>query len=320
MYVKTMSTLWLQTRLAIAIAAMFALIYGFITLIAYLLGFAYPLPLAIIALLIVLVQYLTGPKMVEISMRVRYIKREDNPKLYGMVEHLASEAKLPMPKVGISQIKVPNAFAFGRSRKDGRVCVTAGLLERLNEEEMEAVLGHEMSHLRHRDMVVITTLSVVPLICYIAFWSFLWGRGRRNEGVIIAIIAFFLYLLTNLIVLYVSRIREYYADYGSVELTGKPYALASALYRITLDTTRVDAKELKKVEGSKAFLATDPSTARRDIMDLREADLNLDGHLDMYEVEKFARSAKVKTTDKILEIVSSHPNVVGRIKKLVSIK
>ncbi|MEA2053935.1 MAG: zinc metalloprotease HtpX [Candidatus Thermoplasmatota archaeon] len=315
-----MSTLWLQTRLAIAIAAMFALIYGFITLIAYLLGFAYPLPLAIIALLIVLVQYLTGPKMVEISMRVRYIKREDNPKLYGMVEHLASEAKLPMPKVGISQIKVPNAFAFGRSRKDGRVCVTAGLLERLNEEEMEAVLGHEMSHLRHRDMVVITTLSVVPLICYIAFWSFLWGRGRRNEGVIIAIIAFFLYLLTNLIVLYVSRIREYYADYGSVELTGKPYALASALYRITLDTTRVDAKELKKVEGSKAFLATDPSTARRDIMDLREADLNLDGHLDMYEVEKFARSAKVKTTDKILEIVSSHPNVVGRIKKLVSIK
>jgi len=290
----------------IAIAVMFALIYGFITLIAYLLGFAYPLSLAIFAFLIMLIQYITGPKIVEMSMRVRYIKREENPRLYDMVERLSSAAGIPMPKVGISRIQVPNAFAFGRSRKDGRVCVTEGLLKRVNDEELEGVLGHEISHLRHRDMVVITTLSVVPLICYIIFWSFLWGRGRRDEGIIIAIIAFFLYMLSNLIVLYVSRIREYYADY--------------ALYRITLDSTRIDKRELKKVEGAKAFLATDPSTARRDVVDLRKADLNLDGHLDMYEVEKFAKEAKVTTTDKILEIFSSHPNMVDRIKKLASIK
>ena len=315
-----MSTLWLHARLAIAIAVMFALIYGFITLIAYLLGFAYPLSLAIFAFLIMLIQYITGPKIVEMSMRVRYIKREENPRLYDMVERLSGAAGIPMPKVGISRIQVPNAFAFGRSRKDGRVCVTEGLLKRVNDEELEAVLGHEISHLRHRDMVVITTLSVVPLICYIIFWSFLWGRGRRDEGAIIAIIAFFLYMLSNLIVLYVSRIREYYADYGSVELTGKPYALASALYRITLDSSRIDKSELKKVEGAKAFLATDPSTARRDVADLRKADLNLDGHLDMYEVEKFAKEAKVTTTDKILEIFSSHPNMVDRIKKLASVK
>jgi len=315
-----MSTLWLHTRLAIAIAVMFAIIYGFITLIAYLLGFAYPLPLAVFAFLIMLIQYITGPKIVEMSMRVRYIQRNDNPRLYDIVERLSTSAGIPMPRVGISQIHVPNAFAFGRSRKDGRVCVTSGLLKRLNDEELEAVLGHEISHLRHRDMVVITMLSVVPLICYLIFWSFLWGRGRRDEGIIIALIAFFLYMLTNLIVLYVSRIREYYADYGSAELTGKPYALASALYRITLDSTRIDTRELKKVEGAKAFLATDPSTARRDVSELREADLNLDGHLDMYEVEKFAERAKVTTTDKILEIFSSHPNMVERIKKLASIK
>ena len=124
------------------------------------------------------------------------------------------------------------AFDFGRSKKDGRVCVTEALLQRLNREELEAVLAHEVSHLRHRDMVVITMLSVIPLICYFTFWTFLFGRGRQGTGSLIAIVAFALYLVTNLIVLYVSRIREYYADQGGAELTGKSHALASALYRI----------------------------------------------------------------------------------------
>ena len=319
-YVRNMSTVGLHLRLALAIAIMFALVYGLIALIAYLLGFAYPLPLAILAVIMVLIQYFAGPKMVELTMRVKYIKREDNPLLYGIVEKLAMQANIPMPKVGISRIAIPNAFAFGRSKRDGRVCVTSTLLERLNKEELEAVLAHEISHLRHRDMVVVTMLSVIPLICYFTFWSFLWGRGRRGEGAIIAMVAFFLYFITNLIVLYVSRIREYYADYGGAMLTGKPYTLASALYRITLDTTKINPRKLKEAEGMKAFFATDPSTAKKDVIDLRQADLNLDGHLDMYEVQTFAQKAKVSRTEKIMEIFSSHPNVVDRIKRLASIK
>lgn len=315
-----MSVAGLHLRLALAIVLIFALIYGLITLIAYLLGFAYPLPLAIFAILIVLIQYVMGPKIVELTMRVKYIKREENPRLYEMVEKLAMHANIPTPKVGISKIGIPNAFAFGRSKRDGRVCVTDALLQKLNREELEAVLAHEISHLRHRDMVVITMLSVIPLICYITFWSFLWGRGRRGEGILIAMVAFFLYFLTNLIVLYVSRVREYYADYGGVHLTAKPYALASALYRITLDTTTVDPQKLKEAEGMKAFFATDPSTARKDIVGLRQADLNLDGHLDMYEVQTFAQKAKVSKTEKLLEFFSSHPNVVERIKKLASVQ
>ncbi|MDD5778442.1 MAG: zinc metalloprotease HtpX [Candidatus Thermoplasmatota archaeon] len=314
-----MSTLWLQARLALAVALMFALIYGFITLIAYWLGAAYPLPLAALAVVIVLVQYLTGPKIVELSMRVRYIRREEHPQLWDTVQRLADQARIPMPRVGISRVRVPNAFAFGRSKRDGRVCVTQGLLERLNRDEMEAVLAHEVSHLRHHDMVVITMLSVIPLICYFTFWTFLWGRGRRGETVLIAMVAFALYLVTNLIVLYVSRIREYYADHGGAELTGQPHALASALYRITLDTTRLDDREIHKVAGTKAFLATDPSRARREVMDLRQADVNLDGHLDSVEVQQFAQRARVSRTDRILEVFSSHPNVVRRIKRLAAI-
>jgi len=314
-----MSTLWLQARLAIAVAVMFALIYGFITLIAYLMGAAYPVPLAALAVGIVVLQYVTGPKIVEATMGVRYIDRADNPELYDTVQRLAQLANLPMPRVGISKRKVPNAFAFGRSKKDGRVCVTGALLERLNREELEAVLAHEISHLRHRDMVVITMLSVIPLICYFTFWTFLFGRGRRGSGAIIAIAAFALYLVTNLIVLYVSRIREYYADQGGAELTGRSHALASALYRITLDTTRVSREERKKVAGTKAFLATDPSRAERDVTDLRQADLDMDGHLDSYEVRQFADRATVSASDRLMEVFSSHPNVVRRIQRLASI-
>lgn len=312
--------MWLQARLALAVAVMFALIYGFITLIAYLMGGAYPIPLAALAVVIVVLQYVTGPKIVEATMRVRYIERSDHPELYDTVQRLAQLADLPMPKVGISKRKVPNAFAFGRSKKDGRVCVTEALLQRLTREELEAVLAHEVSHLRHRDMVVITMLSVIPLICYFTFWSFLFGRGRRGAGALIAVAAFALYLVTNLIVLYVSRIREYYADQGGVELTGKPYTLASALYRITLDTTQVGRDERKKVEGTKAFLATDPSRAEQDITNLRQADLDMDGHLDSYEVQRFADEARVSTADKLLEVFSSHPQVVRRIKRLASIQ
>ncbi|MFO8133848.1 MAG: zinc metalloprotease HtpX [Thermoplasmatota archaeon] len=314
-----MSTLWLQARLTLAVAVMFALIYGFITLVAYLMGAAYPVPLAALAVGIVILQYVTGPKVVEATMQVRYIDRGDHPELYDMVQRLSQLAGLPMPRVGISKRKVPNAFAFGRSKKDGRVCVTEALLERLNREELEAVLAHEISHLRHRDMVVITMLSVVPLICYFTFWTFLFGRGRRGSGAIIAVVAFGLYLVTNLIVLYVSRIREYYADQGGAELTGRSHALASALYRITLDTTRVSREERKKVAGTRAFLATDPSRAEQDVTGLRQADLDMDGHLDSYEVRQFAGRARVSTSDRLMEVFSSHPNVVRRIQRLAAI-
>ncbi len=315
-----MSTIWLQARLAVAVAVMFALIYGFITLVAYLMGAAYPIPLAALAVIIVVLQYVAGPKIVEATMAVSYIERSDNPELYDMVQRLAQRGSLPMPKVGISRRQVPNAFAFGRSQKDGRVCVTEALLQRLTREELEAVLAHEVSHLRHHDMVVTTTLSVIPLICYFAFWTFLFGRGRQGAGAIIAVVAFGLYLATNLIVLYVSRIREYYADQGGAELTGKPHVLASALYRITLDTTQVSPEERKKVAGIKAFLATDPSRSERDITDLRQADLDMDGHLDSREVQRFADRATVSATDRLMEVFSSHPNMVKRVRRLASIQ
>ncbi|MCD6473388.1 MAG: M48 family metalloprotease [Thermoplasmata archaeon] len=316
-----MAKLWLYGRMFIAIAAIFAILYGLIVLIAYLLGFYGTTAfifLAFFAFILVFLQYWISPKIVEATMHVKYVSEKEMPWLHEIVERLAKQAGIPKPKVGIANVAIPNAFAFGRSKKDGRVCVTKGLLKILNKEEIEAVLGHEISHIKHRDMVVITMLSVIPLISYLIFWNSLWSRDRRNGAV--AAIAFLVYLLTNLIVLYVNRLREYYADYGSAELTKKPHLLASALYRITLATYGMPVEEIKKVEGMKAFFATDPSKARHDLMELRKADLNMNGHLDEQEVKLFASHAKPSKFDKIMEIFSSHPNIIDRIKKLAEVE
>lgn len=314
-----MHVTWLYARLALAIALLFGLIFGLLVLVAtYVMGGFKPVVIGIMAIAIVAIQYIVSPKIVELSMRVKYIKPEDNPKLYGMVQRLATDAHMPIPRVGISQLGIPNAFAFGRSKRDGRVCVTRGLLSILNDEELEGVVGHELSHLRHRDMIVLTTLSVIPMIAYFIYFSFLFQR-RRGEATIIAVAAFALYFISNLIVLYVSRIREYYADMGSVELTRKPQALASALYRITTATTSTPVEKVKQAEGMKAFFATDPSKARHDIVDLRQADLNMDGHIDEYEMKMFAANAKTTFSGRMLELFSSHPNLVARIKRLAEI-
>jgi len=309
-------------RMMLCIMLMFALIYALLTVIMFATGMGTPVFFALLAFLIVLAQYMIGPKIVEKTMRVRYVSESEAPKLHSIVNDLAMRANIQKPKIGISEMPIANAFAFGKSKKDSRVCITRTLLNRLNEKELRAVLGHEISHIKHKDIVAITTLSVIPMICYFVYISFFWssfGRRRSGGAIGIAFAAFLTYLLTNMLVLYASRIREYYADQGSVELTNDAPALASALYRITMEDARADRRTLKQVEGMKAFFASDPSTSRKDLTDLRQADLNMDGHLDKYEVEAFAKESTVTAAGRLMEIFSSHPNIVKRIKRLHAI-
>ena len=317
-----MRTILLRMRMMFCVAVMCAILFALFSVIGLLTGVgATPIFYAILALVIVGFQFMIGPKMVERFMNVRYVSPSEQPRLHAIIDDLATEAKIPKPKVGISPIPIPNAFAFGKTKRDARVCVTKELMSRLNEGELRAVLAHELSHIRHRDVVVITTLSVIPMICYFVFYSFLFSSmGRRRDtsaAMAIALVAFVVYLITNLLVLYASRIREYYADRGSAELTGKPYTLASALYKIVC-STRIDKERLKSIEGMKAFFATDPSRARKEVTELRKADLDMDGHLDAYEMEVFAKGVKISTIDGIMELFSTHPNVVKRISRLSS--
>ncbi len=315
---KISSSWKLNLRLWLATVLLFGLLYAIITAIGYYFGYGGPLTFAGFAFLVVFAQYLLGPKIVEATMGVRYVSPEEAPKLHEIVEDLAFKANIPKPKIGISETSIPNAFAYGRSKGNGHICITRGILNLLNENELKAVLGHEMSHIRHSDMVVMTLLSVVPLICYYIFISTLFSDGDREGGAaLIGFVALIAYFIGNLIVLFVSRIREYYADEGSVELGNQPNYLASALYKLVYGSARASDNELKKVEGLKAFFANDISDAKNEIDDIRSMDLDSDGSISESELAQIKYTkTRVSTGSRIMEIFSTHPNMVKRIKRL----
>jgi len=316
----------LQLRMWLLLTILFGLIYAVIVVIGraflHVGDFSFYL---IISLVMMFIQYMLGPKLVEWAMRVKYVKREEYPHLYQMVEDLATRAGIPMPRIGLAQIQLPNAFAFGRTIRDGRVCVTEGILKLLNEDELKAVLGHELSHLKNRDVLTITLLSVIPMVMYRIAWQFLfYGRRRDERGsntALIGLAAFLFYFITNLLVLYASRIREYFADKGSVLLGNQPSSLASSLYKLVYGSARMSKESLKEVEGLKAFFVNDPSQALHEIRELKSLDLDKSGTIDPYELE-LLRTQKIKLGfgDRLLEVLSTHPNMLKRIKRLSEYK
>ncbi len=312
---------FLQLRLMVLVAVLFGIVFAIITMIGTYLGINNFLFYVFAAVAVMFFQFLIGPKMVEWTMRVKYVTRKEYPRLFEMVESLAIRAEIPMPKIGISQIALPNAFAFGRSLKDGRVCVTQGILDLLDERELKAVLGHELTHLKSRDVLTITLLSVIPMVMYWIYWRFAFAGSRRNERgtntMLIGLAAFIFYLITNLLVLYGSRIREYFADRGSISLGNSPSSLASALYKLVYGAARMDKEAIKEVEGLKAFFVSDPSQAQNEIRELKSLDRDRSGSIEPGELESLRnKNIKLGFGDKLMELYSTHPNMLKRIKQL----
>lgn len=300
------------------LTAMFGIVYAVIVMIANMMGISGFMFYAVIAGGITLVQYMMGPKMVEWSMGVKYVSEAEAPELHSMVGELAQKAGIRKPRIGIARMNIPNAFAFGRWGSDGRVCVTQPIMKLLNRGELKAVLGHEISHLKNRDVATITMLSVIPMILWYVAWNFMFSRNREgNNTAIIGIVAFILYFITNMLVLYASRIREYYADLGSVRLGNTPHDMASALYKLVYGNARVPKESLRQIEGYKAFFANDPSRAANDLRELRQVDLDMSGTIDDNELKSLSSmDVKIKTSDKLMEVLSTHPNMVKRVKHL----
>lgn len=315
----------LQLRMWLLVGALFAIIYAVIVMVGSYFGIANFYFYLGISLFIMFIQYMLGPKIVEWSMGVKYVKREDYPRLFQMVEGMAMRAQIPVPKIGVAQIQLPNAFAFGRSLKDGRVCVTQGILNLLSDDELKAVLGHELTHLKSRDVLTITLLSVIPMIMYRIAWNFLfYGRRRDERGgntALIGLAAFLFYFITNLLVLYASRIREYFADRGSVELGNRPASLASSLYKLAYGAARTNKESLKQVEGLKAFFVNDPSQGLKEVRELSQLDLDKSGSIDHSELELLKnKTVRLNFGDRMLEALSTHPNMLKRIKRLSQYK
>ncbi len=318
--------MWLQTRMFLLVALMLGILYGVIVGIGTWIGAGSALVYIILAFVFLGIQYLIGPAMVGWTMRIKWVSEREEPELHRMVTELAHTADIPKPRVGISQLNIPNAFAFGRTRGDGRVCVTRGILKLLSRDELKAVLGHEISHIKHRDMAIITLLSAIPLILYWIAFSFMFrgmfgGGGRQGGGSYAALIglgALIMYFITNLLVLYGSRIREYYADQGSVRLGNKPQDMATALYKLAYGNARQkNSAELKRVEGVKAFFVNDPSRAWGEINELKQIDRDMNGTIDYDELmELRQKEVRLSTGDKLMELFTTHPNMLKRIKHL----
>jgi heat shock protein HtpX len=323
----------LQMKMWLLVVLMFGILYGVITGIGRYMGVGSSTSYIILAFLFMGFQYLIGPSMVALMMRVKWVSEKEEPELHRHIAELAQRAGIPKPKVGVSHISIPNAFAFGRTIRDGRVCVTRGIQRLLGNDELKAVLGHEISHLKHRDMMIITLLSVIPLILYWIAFSLMWGgmSGGRRQGegggyaALIGMGAFLLYFLTNLLVMYGSRIREYYADEGSVKLGNPPQHLASALYKLVYSSAQLKRnpraqEELRRVEGVKAFFLNDVSRAWSEVRELKEVDQDLSGTIDQDELLAL-RSGEVKLgkAEKMMEIFATHPNMLKRIKRLATL-
>ncbi|OIO35897.1 MAG: peptidase [Candidatus Omnitrophica bacterium CG1_02_44_16] len=313
----------LKLRMYLLLTVLFGIVYMLVTIIGLNMGVQNFYFYLVFSVALMLIQYMVGPKMVEWFMHVKYVTKNEYPELHQMVEELARKAGIPKPKVGIAAIAIPNAFAFGRGLSDGRVCVTEGILKLLKEDELRAVLGHELSHLKNRDVLTITILSVIPMVLYRIAWNFMFfGGNRRREGgganaALVGLVALTFYFITNLLVLYASRIREYFADKGSVALGNDPSALASALYKLVYGSARADQDSLKEVEGLKAFFVNDPSQARNEIQELSNLDLDKSGTIDPYEMQMFKnRKINIGFGEKLMELMSTHPNMLKRIKQL----
>lgn len=309
-------------RMYLLLAVLFAIVYAMVVMMGTAMGVGSFNFYLIFSFILMFIQFMAGPKIVEWSMRIRYVKRNDAPELYDMVEDQAGRANIPMPRVCVSSSGIPNAFAFGRGQSDGRVCVTEGIMRLLNKEELKAVIGHEVSHLKNRDVMTITLLSVIPMLMYRLAWHFLFfGGHRRNEHgtstALIGMAAFLFYFVTNLLVLYASRIREYFADKGAVELGNRPEALATALYKLVYGSARAGKESLKEVEGLKAFFVNDPSKAMNEIRELSQLDLDRSGSIDPDELV-LLRNKTVQLTfgDRMMEALGTHPNMLKRIKHL----
>ncbi|KIZ19326.1 zinc metalloprotease HtpX [Streptomyces natalensis] len=206
-------------------------------------------------------QFWFSDRIAAFSMGAREVTPEEAPELHGAVDRLCALADMPKPRVAIANSDVPNAFATGRNQKNAMVCATTGLLRRLEPEELEGVLAHELSHVAHRDVVVMTIASFLGVLAGIITRAALWsgvGRNNRDQNAAIAVlivtaVSVVVYAISFLLTRLLSRYRELSADRAAAILTGRPSALASALTKVTGQMARIPTEDLRKVEPFNAF-------------------------------------------------------------------
>ncbi|WP_284010950.1 zinc metalloprotease HtpX [Haloarcula pelagica] len=254
------------------------------------------LPIVLVMGLFLGGQFFFSDKLALYSMGAREVDADEYPELHRAVERLSQQADLPKPKVAVADSRVPNAFATGRSQKNAAVCVTTGIMNTLDQEELEGVIAHELAHVKNRDVMVMTIASFLSTIAFlIVRWGWLFAGGRDRGGqqgapVIVAILAsLVVWIVSFLLIRTLSRYREFAADRGAAVITGKPSALATALMKIDSGMEKVPKDDLRSQSEMNAFFiipiradwigrlfSTHPSTEKR-IDRLRDLERELEG-------------------------------------------
>jgi heat shock protein HtpX len=261
------------------VATMFTLGLIYVLFFVFLLSFTNVGLFAVILILGVLafVQYFTSDKIALLASGAKVVERDQAPELHDMVERLAAMADLPKPRVAVIPTDVPNAFATGRSPKKSVVAVTEGLWNRLEPQEIEGVLAHELTHVANRDVAVMTIASFFAMVAatlarFGLFGGMFGGGGDRDRGgapvwLILFAVSLVTYLVSYILMMMISRYREYAADRGAALITGAPENLMSALQKIASRITQIPQRDLREVQGMNAFFII-PTNVRQGFAEL----------------------------------------------------
>jgi len=261
----------LQSRMLLTMVLLAAVYLAFLAFLAYM-GTSQSF-MILIAGIFIFAQYFYSDKMVLWSTGAKIVSESEEPELHGIITRLCAVADIPKPRVAVVNTSIPNAFATGRNPSHAVVAVTTGLRQRLNQGELEAVIAHELSHVKNRDVMVITIASFLSTVAFFLVRNMIFfGGGRRREdsgGAFIAIwvVSLAVYIVSYLLIQALSRYREFAADRGSALITGQPSLLASALLKISGSMERIPKEDLRKVEGMSAFFII-PAISRSSLMNL----------------------------------------------------
>ena len=246
---------------------------------------------ALVALVIVAgmlwAQWFFSDTMALTAMRAREVTPEQAPQLHAVVDRLCALADMPKPRVAVSDMDIPNAFATGRSPDRAVICVTTGILKRLDEAELEGVLAHELSHVAHRDVTVMTVASFAGVLAGLLTRFVLWGGMGRNRDqntallfMAVMLVSAVVYVVSFLLTRALSRYRELSADRAGALLTGNPSALATALQKVSGDISGIPDRDLRQVESVSAFAFAPALTSGTSISSLFQTHPSLEKRLE----------------------------------------
>ena len=269
------------------------------------------------SILLLIIQFLISPFITDLTMRWFYgvkFKYELPEYLKQFIEEICKNNNMKMPRIGFIDDGAPNAFTYGHTKNDARIIITRGILELLNEEEVKSVVGHELGHATHYDMLVMTAAQIVPLVLY-GIYEVLNNNDDNNnsKSQLVAIIAYILYVISNYLVLALSRNREYYADSFSIEATKNPNALASALVKIGYGLTTAETNKKHSAANSNALGIFDSKASKALVV------TSLDnGEISKDNIKQAMKWEKWNPWAIWYEIHSTHPLISKRLLAISS--